>query len=45
MPAEAFEKPEVGREFGAVGVLEAADDFQLDRVIRIGTPQVLIDEG
>ena len=31
-------------ELGTVGVLEAADDFEFVGVIRVGTPQVLVNK-
>ena len=45
LSAEAFEKPQVRAEFSAVGVFEAADDFQFVGVVGIWAPQVLVDEG
>ena len=45
LPAKAFEKPEVWGQFGTIGMLEAADNFEFVRVTRIRTPQILIDEG
>ena len=44
LSAEALEEPEMWAELGAVGVLETADDFEFVGVIRVGTPQVLVNK-
>ena len=35
----------MGGEFGAVGVFKAADYFEFVRIVGLGAPEVLVDEG